>query len=170
MFLTEIADYIASGLNSSPPEMWEGGLSIPSQMPVIVDFDPLAEGGTLNLTFGIYVTPSFNEYDLSRSRENSRIRIDTESKGRQGVSKTSYITVSICRPYNEKLNILDALESLPESEWSLLRNVQDNLETFLIHHSIPGVKLETIESDPPNDAALQERVYLAIITLGYKSC
>ena len=158
MFLTEIASSIATGLTNSPPENWDGGLVIPDDMPVIVDFDPLAEGGTLNLEFGVYVTPSFNEYDLSRSR------------GQQGVRKTSYITVSICRPYTQKLSILDVLDSGPQSEWSLLRNVQDNLENFLIHHSIAGVNLETIESDPPNEAALQERVYLAIITLGYRSC
>lgn len=170
MYLTEIAKSIATSLEDSLPGNWGAGLKVPTDLPVITDYDPVVEGGSLNLRFGIYVTPSFNEYDLSRSRPNDVENTSTRIKSRQGVSKTSYVTVGICRPYTETLNLLTDPDSEPRSEWFLLRNLQDDLETFLIQLSIAGVKLDTIESDPPNEAALQERVYLALITLGYKSC
>ena len=167
MYLTEIADSIATGLTNSLPDNW-GGIVIPTDMPVIVDFDPIVEGGDLDLDIGIYITPSFSEYDLGRSRPNDVENLNTGLRGRQGVSKTSYITVSICRPYTRKLVVTPVIGV--QSEWSLLRNLQDDLEQFLIRFSIAGVKLETIESDPPDAASLHERVYLALITLGYKSC
>lgn len=170
MLLTEIVSAIAIGLDNSLPGNWVGGLEIPTELPVIVDFDPIAEGGNLNLEFGVYVTPSFNEFDLSKTRNNSQVDVVTGLKGKSGVLKTSFITVSICRPYSVKLDLKTVADLTPSSEWSLLRNCQDNLEKFLIHFSMEGASLDTIESDPPNESALQERVYLAIITLGYKTC
>lgn len=170
MYLTEIANSIATGLKESSPENWRGGLVVPSDLPVIVDFDPVVEGGAIDLEIGVYITPSFNEYDLSNSRPNNVENANTRLRGRQGVRKTSYITVSICRPYSEKLVINRDPDVGRRSEWSLLRNLQDDLEEFLQHLSIDGVKLESMESDPPNEASLQERIYLALITLGYRSC
>ncbi len=170
MLITEIANSIGIGLNTSLPGNWGGGLSVPTTLPVIVDHDPITEGGELNLQFGVYVTPSFNEFDLSKARESDSTNPTTGLRKKAGVSKTSYVAVSICRPYTQKLELKKVLPAGLLSEWFLLKNTQENLENFLIHFHIEGVKLKTIESDPPNEAALQERVYLAIITLGYTSC
>jgi hypothetical protein len=161
MYLTDLTQAIGDRLNTSSPEDWRGGLVIPTDMPVIVGFDPMTEAGD-SLTKGIYVTPSSNEYDLSRARVNTNVRT--------GYSRLMFIVVSIVSPFETKAEVEETVDVSRVSEWSLLRNLQDDLEEFLIQASIPNVKLETIDPEQPLEQALDQRLYLAPITLGYKGC
>lgn len=161
LYLTDIARCLGDRLNTSSPEDWRGGLVIPTDMPVILGFDPMTEAGD-SLTKGVYVTPSSNEYDLSRARSNSNTRT--------GYTRMMFVVVSIVTPFETKAEIEESPDVSRVSEWTLLRNLQDDLEHFLLQTSIPNVKLETIDPEQPLEQALDQRLYLAPITLGYKGC
>ena len=81
-----------------------------------------------------------------------------------------YVVVSIVSPFETKAEIEESPDVSRVSEWTLLRNLQDDLEYFLIQTSIPNVKLESFDPELPLEQALDQRLYLAPITLGYKGC
>ena len=161
MYLTEIAEAIENALNTSPPEKWTGGLVVPTDMPVTVGFDPFSESD--NLDPAIYILAGFNEYDLSKSR-----KIPT---GKTGVTRTRRLTVIICTPFKALLEINHSDKDVShKSEWTLLSNLREDLENFLVHLSISGVELLEIEPQPADEMALDNRIFLAPTTLSYRSC
>ena len=160
MYLAEIAASIVSAIESSSPGNWGGGLVLPDDLPVLVDeLDPLSN--TDNTDAGIYVIPGFNEFDLSSVRNTGRgqpVSIPT----------TRYVTVAICVPFNHLFDSLSVHSVTPKSEWSLVSNLREDLELFLLRTPIGGLKLVSIESQLPDELALDNRLYMVPITVGYR--
>jgi hypothetical protein len=169
MYLTELANRIGEAINSSLPGNWGGGLLLPADMPVLVNFDPFSEQKSIETA--VYITPANNEYDLNLSRRTSQVDALTGVSPRPGIKKRMFVIVSICKPFEAKLDLNDSSNDVTHpTEWSLLKNLQEDLEVFLIHLSLDGVRLLSIDSDPANEVALDQRLYLASITLGYETC
>ena len=161
LYLTDVCNAIGDRLNSSSPRDWGGGLTVPQDMPVVLGFDPVTEGGDTTKK-GIYITPSNNEYSLENSRRNS--------DARPGAKRTLFVVVSVVQPFETIGDVTDSPDVSKVSEWTLLSKLQEDLEEFLIQTSIPGVKLISIEPEQPLETALDQRLYLAPIVLGYTGC
>lgn len=158
MYLTRLAELIEEAINTSLPESWGGGVVVPVDMPVFAGFDPFFNSSETTDP-GIYIIPGYVEYDLSSSRKGV------------GVRSIMRMSVTICKPFEAPLDLQESSGDVTVgSEWSLLSNLREDLERFLIHCSIPGVKLEEIEPEPPDELALDNRLYLAPTALGYRSC
>lgn len=161
MYLTEIAEAIRDAIQASPPGDWGGGLVVPDDIPVFFGLDPFSESNSVDT--GIYVIPGYNEYDLSNSRQTG---LD-----RTGVRKINRLSVIICKPFDAVIDINDIVTDVSQvSEWSLLSNLREDLENFLVHLIIPGLKLVEIEPEPPDEVAMDNRLYFAPTALGYHSC
>lgn len=162
MYLTEIAEAVASAINTSLPENWTGGLVLPDDLPVCVDgLDPLSTSDDTEA--GIYVVPMFNEYDLVKAREG--IGAGTR---KAPIPTTRYLSVTICVPFNHKFERSEPHTSTPKSEWSLLSNLREDLEGFLINTKISGLKIVSVESQVPDELALDARLFMVPIIVGYK--
>jgi len=161
MYLAEIAASIVEAIESSLPENWGGGLVLPDDLPVLVDeLDPLSN--TDNTDAGVYVIPGFNEFDLSNVRTTGR-NLPTIQ-----VATTRYVTVAICVPFNHLFDAISVHSVTPKAEWSLISNLREDLENFLLRTSIEGLKLVSIESQLPDEVALDNRLYMVPITVGYR--
>ncbi len=161
MYLTEIAEAIVSAINTSPPEKWGGGLVLPDDLPVLVeDLDP--QTTTDNTEAGIYVIPMYSEYDLGKSREIGR------GAKLAPIPTIRYLTVAICVPFSHKFEKNEATGVTPKAEWSVLSNLREDIEEFLLTTSISGLKVVSIESSPADEVALDSRLYLVPIIVGYK--
>ena len=160
MYLAEIAASIVKAITTSLPENWGGGLVLPGDLPVLVDeLDPLSN--TDNTDAGVYVIPGFNEFDLTRLRTAGR------NEAVQ-VSVIKYVTVAICVPFSYRFDTTSVHSVTPKAEWSLLSNLREDLELFLIRTPIGSVKLVSIESQVPDELALDNRLYMVPITAGYR--
>lgn len=157
MYLTKLAELLEEAINTSLPENWGGGVVVPVDMPVLAGFDPFTESDSLDP--GIYIVPGYNEYDLALARKGT------------GVTKVKRLSIVICTPFQALLDITNSRGDVSEkSEWALLSNLREDLEEFLIHLSIPHVKLVEIEPEPPNELALDNRLFLVATALGYRTC
>jgi len=160
MYLAEIAASIVEAITTSSPGNWSGGLVLPDDLPILVDeLDPLSN--TDNTDAGVYVIPGFNEFDLTRLRTAGR------NEAVQ-VSVIKYVTVAICVPFSYRFDITSVHSVTPKAEWSLLSNLREDLELFLIRTPIGSVKLVSIESQVPDELALDNRLYMVPITAGYR--
>jgi hypothetical protein len=160
MYLAEIAASIVEAITTSLPENWGGGLVLPGDLPVLVDeLDPLSN--TDNTDAGVYVIPGFNEFDLTRLRTAGRNETVQ-------VSVIKYVTVAICVPFSYRFDTTSVHSVTPKAEWSLLSNLREDLELFLIRTPIGSVKLVSIESQVPDELALDNRLYMVPITAGYR--
>ncbi len=161
MYLTEIAEAIVSAINTSLPEKWPGGVVLPVDLPVVVDnLDP--QTTTDNTEAGVYVIPMYNEYNLDKAREIGR------GSKTAPIPKTRYLSVSICVPFSHKFEKNEASGVTPKAEWSVLSNLREDLEDFLLTTSIAGLKVVSIEPGPPDEVSLDYRLYLVPIIVGYK--
>lgn len=159
MYLTEIAESIVSAINASPPENWEGGLVLPVDLPVMVDdLDPLTSADTTDA--GVFVIPSYNEYNLSNVRRVGQPQVV--------VPTIRYVTVAICVPFGLKFEKNQRFSQTPKSEWSLLSNLREDLEKFLYNTTFSGYKVVTVESNAPDEQAFDSRLYLVTILVGLK--
>ncbi len=140
MYLTELTTLIESAINTSPPENWGGGIVLPTDMPVLAGFDPFSALTVFDP--GVFIVPGYNEVDLSKSRRTNRIDASTGQKFRSGVSKIKRISVIVVKPFEAKLDVTASINDVTHpSEWSLLSNLREDIEEFLIRLHINGVKL-----------------------------
>lgn len=161
MYLSDIANTIVTAIRSSSPGNWVGGLVVPNDMPVYDTLDPLIDPNTYR---GLFVIPYYNELDLTKSRSTNRNTTPT------GVSKTRRIIVGICCPLDIKLDTNSANDIGKKTEWSLLVNLQEDLENYLLKLSVSGLELVDIEVAPPDESFLDQRIYSSATVLGYKVC
>lgn len=161
MYLVELADIIMEAINISPPENWNGGLVPAEDLPVVSGFDPFTAQSEIDP--GIYIVPGYNEYNLSNSRRSS--------SGRVGASSIKRLSIVVCTPFGALLDVANTHKDVSHpSEWALLSNLREDLESFLINLHIDGAKLVDVEPEPPDELALDNRIYLASTSLGYSPC
>lgn len=161
MYLTSIADGIVTAIRASPSGNWGGGLVLPTDLPVYGTLDPLIDPEQYK---GVYVIPYYNEVDLSKARATNRGTTPI------GVTSIRRIIVGICCPLDQKLDTTSANDVGKKSEWSLLVNLQEDLEIYLQKLSLSGLELVDMESTPPDETYLDQRIYSVATVLGYKVC
>lgn len=168
MYLTKLADLLVEAINTSSPGNWVGGIVLPVDLPAIAGFDPFTATDTLDP--GVFIVPGYNEFDLSQSRRTDVIDLETGTRQRTSISPIKRVSVIICKAFEAKLELSSRGDASEITELSLLSNLREDLETFLIHCSISGVKLVDIEPLPPDELAFDNRIYLAATNLGFKTC
>lgn len=161
MYLTEIAADIVEAINASSPESWPGGLVLPSDLRVTDALDPFNNEESAEP--GVYVIPSSNEFDLSNSRGSRSGQI-------LGIARIRRIIIAVCVPLKSKLRTSQSFDIASKTEWSVLSNLREDLENFVLTMSLPGIKLVDIESAPPDEAALDARLFLAATVFGFAAC
>lgn len=159
MYLSDIADKIVEGIQASAPVSWPGGIVLPHvDFPVKNTLDPSADI-TQGEGKGIYIIPAYNEYDLTSKRQRGT-----------GVSTIKRIVLCICSPFESGLEVNSGPDVAAKSEWSLLTNLREDLERFIINQTISGIELREIDPEPPDEEALNARIYLTSTVLGYRTC
>jgi len=161
MYLSDIANGIATAIRSSSPGEWAGGLVVPTDLPVYDTLDPLIDP---NQYRGLFVIPYYNELDLTTARATNR------GSTAIGVKVTRRIIVGICCPLDIKLDTTSANDIGKKTEWSKLVNLQEDLETYLLKLSVSGLVLVDAEVAPPDEAFLDQRIFSSATVLGYKVC
>ena len=168
MYLTELAELLVEAISDSLPGNWAGGIELPTDLPVIAGFDPFTATDTLDP--GVFIVPGYNEFDLAQSRRTDVIDLETGTRQRTLVKPIKRVSVVICKAFETKLTLSSKNDVTEYDEMVLLSNHREDLEIFLIHISIPGVKLVDIEPLPPDELAFDNRIYLAATNLGFTTC
>lgn len=161
MYLSDISNGIVAAIRSSAPGEWAGGLVLPTDLPVYDTLDPLIDP---NIYRGVFVIPYYNEHDLTKARATNRGVTAT------GVLSIRRIIAGICCPLDIKLDTLTANDVGKKTEWSLLVNLQEDLEEYLQKLSVTSLKLVDMEVAPPDESFLDQRIFSTATVLGYKVC
>jgi hypothetical protein len=166
MYLSNIADKLAEAINTSSPGNWEGGIVLPSvTYPVITSLDPSVSLRTEEGR-GVYIIPAYNEYDLSRVRKAGK----RQGKVAVGQNTIKRIILGISSTFENVVDTNSMNDVAPKSEWSLLTNLREDLEKFVINTELDGYELIDIEPEPLDEDSMDNRIFLAMTVLGYKAC
>lgn len=179
MYRTDLAELIKTTIDASSPESWPGGLVLgssissddPNFVSVEVALDPYTDAKIL--TPGIFIVPGNKEFRESNSRKRNNTTANTV---------LTFVTVCLSARLKESDPGTDEEEELREREryfdlvektvWSKWMKLKDDLDKFLYIYdwSSNGLKVESVDTEPPDELSLDARYFLETTVLGYAGC
>lgn len=162
MYLTQIAEELVLGIKDSRPEDWGGGLDgaiiLPhDDFPVSSRLDPdNFHDETGSPKSAIVIVPGIVEYDLGKKRG---------SNPKLSVSRIKYVSLTLHVKFVSSVSG----DAAADTEWKPISNLREDLENYIIQSPI-SANLVSVEPEPPDEQAFDNRLYMSSTVFGFRSC
>lgn len=161
MYRTEVALALKEAIIANKNTLGSVGFRPDTDLAVIDALDPLVNKDVL--VKHIFCIPAYNEYTLGNVRASGR------SRG-LGSNKDVFIILSVGYSLDLVRTSDDPHDVVSASTWRKLVNLSEDLEEFAVSWSHADLKLSSIDTSPPDEDHLNNRIYLATTILGFRTC